>query len=78
MDYGRMDMVNGNYMEENNRRMAEEEQRRKAEEERRRLRSSGWKNSAGGRAAHGCYAREFSFFRMGQRGVCPVLHILSV
>ena len=36
MDYGRMDMVNGNYMEENNRRMAEEEQRRKAEEERRR------------------------------------------
>ena len=34
MDYGRMDMVNGNYMEENNRRMAEEEQRRKAEEER--------------------------------------------
>ena len=36
MDYGRMDMVNGNYMEENNRRMAEEEQRRRAEEERRR------------------------------------------
>lgn len=36
MDYGRMDMVNGNYMEENNRRMAEEEQRRKAEEELRR------------------------------------------
>lgn len=35
MDYGRMDMVNGSYMTEDNRRMPEEEQRRRAEEERR-------------------------------------------
>lgn len=79
MDYGRMDMVNGNYMEENNRRMAEEEQRRKAEEERRRaeeLRMEEQRLEEERRTA--VMRGNFPFFRMGQRGVCPVLHILSV
>ena len=76
MDYGRMDMVNGNYMEENNRRMAEEEQRRKAEEERRRAEELRMEEQRLEEERRTAVMR--GIFRMGQRGVCPVLHILSV